>query len=174
MRVSLKDFAVTGDFGPVKAGFTPVSLEAVLGEPEATGGTSRRHRRPVIWKYGDIEFHFARPDGELCLVHLDRFSATGGCPEGWGGFEIEPWVIREGLPCDSFIAAIEKAGLKYTVRREPQYNQHVVVLASGIEVGFICQPEEYSPPVGLAWLSRRVAAAEPIAAADGGRDSGSS
>lgn len=90
MRVSLKDFAETGGFGPVKAGFTPIRLEAVLRKPEATGGTSRRQRRPVIWKYRDIEFHFARPGGELCLVHLDRFSAAAGCPEGWSKLEIEP------------------------------------------------------------------------------------
>src|SRR6185312_12274771 len=153
VRVSLKDFATTGDFGPVKPGFTAVSLEAIFGKPEATGGTSRRHRRPAIWKYGDIEFTFARPHGELCLVHLDRFSDPDGSPEGWGELVIEPWVIKEGLPRDSFIATIEEAGLKYTVRREPQYNQDVVVFASGVEIAFICQPEEYSPPVGLAWLS---------------------
>ena len=168
MRVSLKDFATTGDFCPVKADFTAVRLEGVFGEPEATGGTSRRHRHPVIWKYGDVEFHFARPHGELCLVHLDRFSGPNGRPEGWGALVIDPWVIREGLPLDTFIAAVEEAGLKCTVRHEPQYNQNVVVLASRVEVGFLCQAEEYSPPVGLAWLSRRVAVAEPGAAADGG------
>ncbi len=29
-----------------------------LGEPHDTGGTSRRHRMPCIYKYGDIELHF--------------------------------------------------------------------------------------------------------------------
>ncbi len=174
MRVSLKDFAVTGNFGPVGAGFTPVRLEALFGEPEATGGTSRRWRRPLIWKYGDLDFHFSGPDGVLVLVHLDRFSAGAGCPGGWGRLEIEPWVIREGLPRDTFIAAIKQAGLKYTVRPEPQYNQEVVVLASGVEIGFACRPEPYSPPVGLAWLSGRVAAAAPVPAAEGSREPGSS
>jgi hypothetical protein len=174
VRVSLKDFAATGDFGPVRAGFTAPGLEAVLGPPEATGGTSRRQRRPVAWKYGDIEFHFARPDGTLCLIHLDRFSAAGGCPAGWGELEIEPWVIKEGLPRDAFLAAIEEAGLKYAIRPEPQYNQEVVVLASGIEVGFLCRPEPHSPPVGLAWLSRRLDRAKPGRTADRGRDPGCS
>lgn len=59
--------------------------------------------------------------------------------------------------------------MKYSVRPEPQYNQEVVVLASGVEIGFIYRPEPYSPPVGLAWLSRPVAEAEPGAATDPGR-----
>lgn len=59
-RISLKEFAATGNFGPVTVGFTPSALELAFGPPDATGGTSRRYRRPSIWKYGDVEFFFDR------------------------------------------------------------------------------------------------------------------
>src|SRR5262249_982807 len=152
--------------GPVTVGFTPATLEAALGAPEATGGHSRKHRRPVIWKYGDVEFHFDRSAGVLWLTHLDRFTGAGGHPQGWGELHSEAWNIREGLTEEAFIAAVKELGVVYTLRPEPQYNQEVVVLGSGVEVGFVSQQEPFSPPVGLAWLSRRYEAAEQGATAD--------
>ncbi len=48
-------------------------IRALFGEPDAVGGTSRKHGVSRIWKYGDLEFHF---DGDvLALI----FSET---PEG--------------------------------------------------------------------------------------------
>ncbi len=138
VSVSLKDFAATGVFGPVVFGCTRTALEAVLGEPEATGGQSRKHRRPNIWKYGDVEFYFTRPGGELDMIHIDHFFGQGRVPQGWGRLRIDPWVIREGLARETFLSAVEKAGCDYSIRAEPQFNQAVVVLQSGVEVGFLC------------------------------------
>ena len=80
--VSLQAFAASGTFGPVVPGCTPAELESVFGPPEATGGQSRRHRQPSIWKYGDAQFFFGRPGG-LHMVHLDTFFGPDGAPEGW-------------------------------------------------------------------------------------------
>src|SRR5262249_46047004 len=55
--VSLHDLAATGNLGPITTGSTRASLEAAFGPPEATGGFIRKERRPLIWKYGDVEFH---------------------------------------------------------------------------------------------------------------------
>ena len=154
VSISLKDFAVTGAFGPVTLGYVREALEVALGEPEATGGESRKHRRPNIWKYGDVEFFFDRVGGELDMIHIDRFNGSGGTPEGWGGLQLDPWVIRAGLAREVFIHAVEDAGCDYTVRFEPQFNQAVVVLRSGVEVGFVCEPDEFSDAVGLAWLTK--------------------
>src|SRR4051794_27422331 len=96
MLVSLKDFLASGVFGPVSFGCDRQQLEAILGEPEDVGGVSRKHRRLVIWKYGDVEFYFSRASGGLEMVHIDRFTGPGGSPQGWGGLQIDPWVIREG------------------------------------------------------------------------------
>jgi hypothetical protein len=143
----------------VAPGLTPAALEVALGPPEATGGQSRKQRRPLIWKYGDVEFHF-RAEGPLWLIHLDRFSAADRRPQGWGGLHVEPWIVHQGMAQEAFLTAAREIGLRYTVRPEPQYNQEVVVLGSGVEAGFISQPEPCSSPIGLAWLSRRQEAAE--------------
>jgi hypothetical protein len=160
VSVSLMDFAATGAFGIIRLGCSSDALEAALGEPEATGGESRRHRMPSIWKYGDVEFFFSRPSRELHMIHMDHFNGPGGTPEGWGNLSLDPWVVREGLAREAFVGAVEEAGFDYTIRVEAQLNQAVVVLRSGVEFGFICEPDEFSDFTGLVWLSnapRRIA-----------------
>jgi hypothetical protein len=68
-----KKFRATGDICPVRLGCTRDEIRALFGEPDAVGGTSRKHGVSRIWKYGDLGFHF---DGDvLALI----FSET---PEG--------------------------------------------------------------------------------------------
>jgi hypothetical protein len=55
-----KKFCESGDICPVKLGCTRDELRALFGEPDSVGGTSRKHKRPGIWKYGELEFHFER------------------------------------------------------------------------------------------------------------------
>ncbi len=62
-------FSSTGDICPVKLGFSRDEVRRVLGEPDDVGGTSRKHRRPRIWRYRDLEFHFSG-DG-LSLIYQE-------------------------------------------------------------------------------------------------------
>ncbi len=48
----------SGDFNGVTLGMTRDQVRAVLGEPDDTGGTSRKQRIPSVWKYGEVELHF--------------------------------------------------------------------------------------------------------------------
>ena len=45
-------------------------LRRHLGEPDAVGGTSRKQRVPLVWKYREIEFHFG-PDGRVWLIYTE-------------------------------------------------------------------------------------------------------
>lgn len=58
-----------------KLGITREQLRALLGEPDAKGGTSRKYPRPAIWKYGTTEYHFAGE--ELALIFEDDDRAEG-------------------------------------------------------------------------------------------------
>lgn len=152
--VHLRDFLATGEFGPISLGADRPAVEACFGQPETTGGQSRKHKRPNIWKYGDVEFFFERDSGELHLVHIDHFSGDGGAPEGWGELRLEPWVVREGLSRDVFEQTLASAGLPYTVVPQPSLNQCLVSVPAGVVVGFIAAPDEFCGPVGLAFVSR--------------------
>lgn len=155
--VSLRDFAVTGSFGPVFPGCTPSELESWFGPPEATGGQSRRHRHPNIWKYGDQEFFFKWPTG-LHTVFCDSFFGPDEQPAGWGDLKLDPWCIRRDLPIADFLLVAEAAGCEWQVRNEPRFERDVVTLASGVEVQFT-RDSEYSPD-GLAAIWRKWNVAE--------------
>ena len=67
-----EQFRRTGDICPIRLGMSREQLKAALGDPEVTGGATRRHPRAVIWKYGELEFHF-RPDADqLALIYMER------------------------------------------------------------------------------------------------------
>ncbi len=67
-----ESFRVSGDICPVRLGMTRDELKALLGEPDAVGGTSRKHRTPSIWKYDELEFHFGQEsDGSLWLIYRE-------------------------------------------------------------------------------------------------------
>jgi hypothetical protein len=52
-----------------RLGMTRSEVIAVLGKPQAEGGTSRKYPTPSIFKYGDIELHFQPwKDGVLCVI----------------------------------------------------------------------------------------------------------
>ena len=66
-------FKVTGDICPVRLGMSRDDLRMLFGDPDDTGGTSRKHPTPAIWKYGDLEFHFDfKSDDRLCLIYMER------------------------------------------------------------------------------------------------------
>jgi hypothetical protein len=48
-------------------------VRGILGDPEDIGGTSRKHRTPAIWKYGDLEFHFGpKVNDQLSLIYMEQ------------------------------------------------------------------------------------------------------
>lgn len=66
-------FAMTGEIAPLRLGDSQERVREVLGEPDDTGGGSRRHTEPAIWRYERLEFHFDRTHGHaLFLIYRDR------------------------------------------------------------------------------------------------------
>lgn len=55
---------------PVGLGATHEELRQLLGEPTDTSASTRTQRQPMIWKYGDIEYHFG-DDGRVWLVYTE-------------------------------------------------------------------------------------------------------
>jgi len=42
----------------IKLGMTREEVVAILGEPDAKGGSTRKYPTPSVFKYGDVEIHF--------------------------------------------------------------------------------------------------------------------
>lgn len=154
MLVSLKEFAATGTFGPVTLGCPRSDLERHLGAPEDLGGTSRKVRRPTIWKYGDVEFCFPSPGDALDMIHIDRFSGPGAVPIGWRALSIDPWVLRRGLARQDFCREADAATLPYTARYDESMEQWIVEFTAGVSLGFLDEPDGFSDLIGLAWVAQ--------------------
>jgi hypothetical protein len=147
--VSLLDFLGSGRFGLISLGVDRRAIENTFGQPEDVDADSvKRRRAPAIMKYGDVEFHF-QPDTGLWLIQIDRFSGPGGVPVGWGGCQIDPWVIKEGMPRAGLERELERAALRYVLELRPEFGQERLVLPSGVKVGFTIDPDE---PQGLAFV----------------------
>ncbi len=62
----------------IRIGMTRDEVAAALGPPDDTGGTSRRHHTPLIYKYGAIELHFEPPgDGKLVMAYTEDENGNG-------------------------------------------------------------------------------------------------
>ena len=55
---------------PVGLGATREELRRFLGEPTDTSLRTGRQRQCMIWKYGDIEYHFG-DEGRVWLVYSE-------------------------------------------------------------------------------------------------------
>jgi hypothetical protein len=55
---------------PIGLGATRHELRRLLGEPTDTSVPTRSHPEPMIWKYGDIEYHF-NDNGRVWLVYSE-------------------------------------------------------------------------------------------------------
>jgi hypothetical protein len=55
---------------PAGLGATRDELRRILGEPTDASVPTRSQRRPMIWRYGEVEYHFG-PDGRVWLVYTE-------------------------------------------------------------------------------------------------------
>jgi len=149
--VSLRDFLGCGRFGLVPLGADRRALGNAFGQAEDVDADSVKARRPpAVMKYGDVEFHFQPDTGLMWLIHIDRFTGPLRVPVGWGGCQIDPWVIKEGMPRAELEQELERAALPYVLEFKPELYQERLALRSGVEVGFTIDKDE---PHGLAFVS---------------------
>jgi hypothetical protein len=68
---------------PAGLGATREKLQRLLGEPTGTSIPAHGRRQSMIWRYGDIEYHFG-DDGRVWLVYTED---AEGNPQVFGQLE---------------------------------------------------------------------------------------
>jgi hypothetical protein len=95
MIISMKDFALTGNFGPVKIGMSKNDVIELLGQPS---GESALYAGHVGVCYGRYEFFFDQGD---ILYAIQNDSCDPNFPRHVEfrnkRFKIDPWVLRTPL-----------------------------------------------------------------------------
>ncbi len=95
LKVHLKDFALTGNFGPVKIGMSLDQVISLLGPPEGT-----EYIEPTTFLlYGWYEFFFDTPSRKLFAIQNDKLQANGTYNDEMILFrnktiEIVPWFLQ--------------------------------------------------------------------------------
>jgi hypothetical protein len=95
MIISLKDFALTGNFGPVRIGMSKNEVIQLLGRPSGEATLNAGH---VDVQYGNYEFFFDRGN-VLYAIQNDRCDPKFPKMVEFRNrrFKIDPWVLRAPL-----------------------------------------------------------------------------
>lgn len=109
VSVAIRDVLRTGRFGPITLGATAAEITAIIGRPpDDWDAGADRFEDAEIWKYGDLELHFAGSSCRLWLIHADTFETLDGGP-----IAIDPWFVRRGARRDDVVAELRAAELDF-------------------------------------------------------------
>ncbi|QIF02485.1 hypothetical protein [Roseimicrobium sp. ORNL1] len=129
----MREFLRTGEFGPVRLGDSVDALRSSFGEPPVVSATSRRHRTPGIWEYGDIEFHLTSDHKSLSLIFCDTFAQLELVP----AVVFDRWFFEGHPPLEQVERELGTADIKYERHDMPhEPSAFVLRLDSGIELLF--------------------------------------
>jgi len=111
MRISQRDFLVTGNLNGIALGSTVGLITELLGAPTDTGGTSRRHRRPSIYVYGNIEFFVHQKPPFTCFA-IWWYSKRGEfiLVEGESAIDV---ILHPGMSKVDVIDALHHANIEF-------------------------------------------------------------
>jgi len=142
-HVSMREFLRSGQLGPFQPGDSIESLRNAFGEPHAVGGTSRRHRTPRIWKYGDIEFHLTSDTKHVWLIYCETFERLELGLEAL----FDHWFFEGHPSVESVEQELERASLTFC-REDMPYEPtgFLLHLASGVELMFSYGTDPYVWP----------------------------
>jgi hypothetical protein len=137
IRASLKDLVTDGQLGPIRLGIARSLIAELLGQPDDYSlNNDTRHRKrlpPAIWKYGDIELHFADATDQLYLIFLEHFVI----PSGGAKLHLDPWIIQQSLTVDALKHALEQSHIPVRPDRKRFDDAHTLRLRAGVGVEFL-------------------------------------
>ncbi len=146
VAISLLDWLRTGFFGPLRFGQTRAEIALLLGQPDDVGGTSRKYRRPTIWKYGDFELYFWPGGDALSGIQSDTFNVPHGGPR----IQLDPWQLRGGIAQHTIEEAFTSAGIAYHIAASPHLaGTTQIITTSGVWLNFEAQSVDASETPAL-------------------------
>ena len=107
--LDLREFLATGEFAGLTSNSDRDELHRILGEPDAVGGTTRKHPVPLIWNYGGVEFHFGI--GSPSTLWLLFFDYPDLPPAGNPRLLVKPWIVRAGLTLEELQSVCNEEGI---------------------------------------------------------------
>ena len=132
LMFSIREFCLTGKFGPVALGMTRNEVRSLLGSPEGAYGEDS-HIRSLgdssilvddlypIWSYGCIELYWGDREGKLIRISCKKVPYKWQAPSLV--MRIDPWIYQRpldrsgatvpGISRNDFIAGLNSAGISF-------------------------------------------------------------
>jgi hypothetical protein len=148
---SLKHFLRTRELGGIRLGMREDEVAAILGTPDAVGGTSRKYLKPSLWKYGDVELFFDRQTRRLGLIVINFWGPK--VPSGGNAIHLDPWVIRGGLTLSRLIPSLDQEGIEYHETEPINFGTRQLSVGSSVTMIFNDDEEEFPDWLGLCKIS---------------------
>lgn len=136
MQVVLNSFLRTGNLGELQLGMSKEEIRELLGEPNATGGESRRYPYPSLLLYGTVELNFEQkqPWG---LTSLWWEAGEKGAFQISPACEILDWAFTPAWSFAQVDAYLEELALPRTYPAAPGEEMMAgIVLESGVRISF--------------------------------------
>ncbi len=134
--VNIKNFALTGQFGPVQIGMHREEVERLLGEPDGRTSWNSAPEEPDHIYYSRYEFFFEK--SILVAVQNDNFFPQW--PElvryESKTFKIDPWIL-DASPKTTLSEVIERLDAENIAFEQIEYFERPgIQLASGVVLDF--------------------------------------
>jgi len=139
ITVSLRDFAMTGRFGPVSLGVSRPQLRRLLGAPDDCGCAPCTVGKAKIWFYGDVEFHFTSKSATAAvwLIFSDAFEQRPVLRSG-RRVKLLNWILHRRLSRRDLkkeLRRLNVPSVEYISQLIP--DQIHVKTAAGVEFSFL-------------------------------------
>jgi hypothetical protein len=120
MNISLKDFVSTGKFGEITLGLTQSEVKALLGEPDAMGGVSRKYPVPRLWIYGNFEFFFnhEKDGGKLVYLSLPSFEES---PVVSSNIIFDAWIFKADLSLEEATKHFKRENISFELAQTSEF-----------------------------------------------------
>ena len=133
MKISLREWIATGEFGPIQIGDTRADVATCFGTPQNWGPwkSNATYEKAEIWKYGDIEFYFN--DETLWMIFADDFEI----PVGNEQIELDAWKVARICTPAAMKRYLDEAGIIYGAEEFPYADNGVrLISAAGVTMTF--------------------------------------
>jgi len=129
----MREFLRTGNFGEIRLGDSAEKVREFLGEPTTVGGSTRRYPNSSVWKYGDVEFHFAQAPQRVWLIFCDSFDEL----EIGASALIDRWFFHGHVACELVERELSAAEIPFHRLNMPhEPTGYLLRLGSGVELLF--------------------------------------
>ena len=139
MKVSIKEFLVSGEFGEIKLGMNRDRLKIILRKPDITNFKTRKHHKEEMLEYGNIEFYFHGEDDSLSSIYADHFIVL----DGGNAIAVDSWKISGESSLSEVKDFFNTENISF--REHPSKFTEAVILItqSAVQLGFYQNDERF-------------------------------